>query len=128
MNKKENMYQQIEDHGKNLLAIFPDTKEKDPIKLCKKLRRLEKKIYYFIFKYSNDGINSEQKEFECEKILKKVKTLLNTSDDSIFINQEDPCGYALKIERDKALSLCREGKNIYLDFGCYGILAPDFSL
>ena len=31
----------IEEHGRNLLAIFPNATEQDPVKLCKKLRRLE---------------------------------------------------------------------------------------
>ena len=35
------MQQRIQDHGARLLAIFPNATEKDPVKLCKKLRRLE---------------------------------------------------------------------------------------
>jgi len=37
--------QAIKEHGRNLLAIFPDATEKDPVKLCKKLRRIEAKAH-----------------------------------------------------------------------------------
>lgn len=35
--------ERIRKHGLQLLAIFPNAKEADPVKLCKKLRRLELK-------------------------------------------------------------------------------------
>lgn len=39
--KRDRMYARIAQHGQNLLAIFPDASERDPVKLCKKLRKLE---------------------------------------------------------------------------------------
>ncbi len=30
-----------DDHGENLLTIFPSAKERDPVSLCRKLRRIE---------------------------------------------------------------------------------------
>ncbi len=33
--------QRIEAQGKALLGIFPDATERDPVELCRKLRRLE---------------------------------------------------------------------------------------
>lgn len=43
----------IEQHGRNLLAIFPDASERDPVKLCKKLRRLEAKAHALALRCCN---------------------------------------------------------------------------
>lgn len=32
----------VMEHGKQLLAIFPSATERDPVKLCRKLRKLER--------------------------------------------------------------------------------------
>jgi len=37
------MYEAIEKHGRQLLAIFPNATDRDPVSLCKRLRRLEAK-------------------------------------------------------------------------------------
>lgn len=39
--RKADMAERIRQHGEQLLAIFPNAKERDPVKLCKRLRRLE---------------------------------------------------------------------------------------
>lgn len=42
--QKVAMYEAIEEHGKKLLAMFPNAKEKDPVRLCKRLRVYEGKV------------------------------------------------------------------------------------
>ena len=134
--QKEAMYQDIVKHGNNLKAIF--NIDIDPVKLCKRLRQLEAKIYKIVMDYSNDenGVNSENIETLCTPIMQKVYDLLNNgkyNDDRphqkkvpIFFNT-DPRGYALKINDSYARLLRDNNKPIYTDWGGYGILAPDFS-
>jgi len=117
--------EQITNHGTKLLAIFTTAKEQDPVKLCKKLRRLENKAHQLATNYCNGekGITSENWEGKCQPILSKVKDLLNTTDNyPIFING-DARGYALKIS-DRYVK--ETGMNIHTDWGGYGILAPEF--
>ncbi len=46
-------YEAIEAHGKNLLAIFQNATERDPVALCKRLRRLEAKASRITTDYCN---------------------------------------------------------------------------
>ena len=126
MTKKELMYQEIQKHGETLLNIFTTAKEQDPIKLCKKLHRLEREAHKLAMDYCNgeNGVNSENWEEKSEEILIRAKMFLNVTDGyPIFLNG-DARGYALKIKdsyvRDMQLA-------IHTDFGGYGILAPDFN-
>ena len=130
MKKQEidQMYANIERHGNNLLKLFPDTTEKDPIKLCKKLHSLENKAHNLTLDECNTG-NSHHVEL-CN-ILEKVKRLLFRdtfgSDyelyKSVFING-DARGYALKIKDDY---IREHNIDLYKDWGGYGIIAPDFT-
>lgn len=43
----------IAEHGRKLLAIFPNATERDPVKLCKKLRRIEAKGAAFALRLCN---------------------------------------------------------------------------
>ena len=43
----------------------------------------------------------------------------------VFINY-DARGYTLKIKSEYVAKLRQDGKNIFTDFGGYGILAPQF--
>lgn len=136
MNKKENMYAQIERHGQNLNAIFNTGIE--PVKLCKQLRRLEIKAHKLATDYCNgeNGITTENWDEKITPVMQKVYKLLNNGiykDDRphqrripIFLNG-DARGYALKIKSDYTTLLSNQGKNIYKDWGGYGILAPDFN-
>lgn len=128
MNKREKMKAQIIAHGENILAIFPNAKEKDPYKLSAKLFRLERKATALTTDECNTG---KDNYVELCKVLTKVKLELfgkspnNTGlYNAIFING-DPRGYALKID-DKYV---RENNlKIATDWGGYGILAPDFNV
>jgi hypothetical protein len=134
--QKITMYQQIEDHGNKLNAIF--NTGIDPVALCKKLRTLEIKANKLATDYCNgeNGITSENWEEKITPVMQKVYTLLNNgkyNDDRphqkrvpIFLNG-DARGYALKINDSYVKLLQASGKNIYTDMGGYGILAPDFT-
>lgn len=113
------MYEQIEEHGKKLLAIFPNATEKDPVALCKKLRHLERAAPRKAEDYCNGLMESWEEE--SDKFLAELTRLLG-SNEGIFING-DPRGYALKIDD----AYVREHKlDIYRDWGGYGIIAPEF--
>ena len=53
MNKKEIMYDRIKNHGEQLKNIFNLDSNIDPVKLCKKLFRLENKAH----RLAEDGCN-----------------------------------------------------------------------
>jgi hypothetical protein len=121
MNKKQKMYAEIETHGKNLLVIFPNAKEQNPVKLSKKLRSLEVKANRIATDWCNGDITNEQFDALAEPIREKLNKLLNPSKDApvIWFNG-DARGCTLKL---------KEGDyRLFKDWGSYGILAPDFSL
>ena len=134
MNKHKRMYQQIENHGKNLINIFNLPETTDPVKLCKSIMRLETKAHRAATCLCNtntlDQMNGypEEQTSEADQdmffagILAKLDKILNFEQQNIpvFINH-DPRGYALKIKSEYVNDL-----NIYRDFGGYGILAPMF--
>lgn len=140
-NKKVAMYQKIEQHGKNLNAIFNTGIE--PIKLCKSLLRIERKAHHAatclcntntlhlleLNKYTGydvQQVTEEQQDLFFELLLNSVYKLLKPTEEqkkAIFINL-DPRGYALKIKSEYV----RENNlTIHTDFGGYGILAPDYN-
>ena len=130
-------HEQIEAHGRNLLAIFPNATERDPVALCKKLRRLETKASRICTDYCNGdfdaGENGEKLDAALDPILAKVNAILGNKPEDIlravpvFINR-DPRGYALKIESDWTFAYCQKtGRRIYSDLGGYGILAPEIT-
>lgn len=121
MTRLKRMYEQIENHGNNLLAIFPNAKEQDPVKLSKKLLRLENKAHILTTDECNTG---ESHYAELCKILTSVRNLLQHEfTGEIFVNG-DARGYALKIKDD----YIRENNvKIQTDWGGYGILAPEFN-
>jgi hypothetical protein len=124
---REMMYKQIKTHGLNLLEIFPNAIEQDPIKLCKKLHRIERKAHRRATDYCNgtyqDNEDGTQMELDDQKQINSINKILSNDQSKleILINW-DPRGYALKISTKQAESL-----NIYKDWGGYGIIAPDFT-
>ncbi len=134
--QRKTMLERIEQHGRNLLAIFPEATERDPVKLCKKLRRLEAKAAEIGLRMCNGPQYAEgEADAATEAVLVKVNTLLQnrgcdtTARDRprvpVFINR-DPRGYALKIA-DGWMRDCQHELPLYKDWGGYGIIAPDFS-
>jgi len=118
---KQTMYQQIEQHGNDLNAIF--NTGLDAVKLCKKLRPLEFKANKIATDWCNGIIDSENIDSHTKPILDKVYAILGKNIAPIVFNG-DARGYALKIPDGfvKANNL-----KIYTDWGGYGIICPDFT-
>ena len=116
----------ITKHGMNLLAIFPRAKEKDPVKLCGKLLRLERSGAALGLRLCN-GPEYRPGEAEAEeaRILGAVNALLGNEAGRVpvFVNT-DPRGYALKI--DEAW-MKASWTRLHRDWGGYGIIAPDLT-
>lgn len=128
--KKQRQYEQIKAHGENLLHLFPNATERDPIALCKKLRRLEAKASKITTDYCNgdfdDGENGEKLDAALDPILAKVNAILGNMGKNpvpVFINR-DPRGYALKIED---VWMHNKQPRLWRDFGGYGIIAPEIT-
>jgi hypothetical protein len=127
------MYARIKQHGENLLSIFPNATERDPIKLCKKLRRLEAAASRRALVQCNGGpdyLEEETCEAAYDVILARVAKLLYLDGDdghspAVFINR-DPRGYALKI-RETTMREAFAGVPLHRDWGGYGIIAPDLT-
>ena len=118
------MHKQIENHGKDLLKIYPTATEKDPVKLCKKLHRIERAAHQYAEDCCN-GVNVPATEAEQEKKAQgfrgKAQKVLGNGP-AVMLNL-DPRGYALKI---KSATVQAEKLTIYRDMGGYGIICPEF--
>lgn len=122
----------IRRHGLNLLALFPRAAEQDPIKLCKKLRRLQSQAEAITLRMCN---GPEYQEDEADNLLNVIMdklTLILGNDITcvpIFINR-DPRGYAFKIHdtwlRERQ-QMNLPGACICKDWGGYGIIAPNIN-
>ena len=124
--QRKSMIENIEKHSESLLAAFGGDNPpiSDPVKLCKKLRRLEGNLSRLFTKACNESVSYDLQDQESDKATAIIRGLLpGLPEKAIHINR-DPRGYALKIDdqyfRDSCISL-------YMDFGGYGILAPDFT-
>lgn len=129
MNRKQE--EAIIAHGTNLLAIFPNAKEKDPLKLCKALRKLESQAHAIAVRLCNGPEfpgGDDCVDRMTDTILDKANLLLGNirrPDNAklpVFINR-DPRGYALKIE-DTWMQA--HHPKLESDWGGYGIIAPEF--
>jgi len=124
--KKQTMYENIIEHGKNLKRVFNLDSSIDEVKLCKALFRIENKAHSIATQFCNYGCEDEkQQEKIINNILNKVDELLNFKNQNIpvFFNG-DARGYTLKIDSD----YMRDNKiyPFYSDWGNYGIIAPSF--
>ena len=131
--EKQEMYNKIQRHGENLNTIFRTGIE--PIELCKKLIRIERKahrattnlmntnnINFFEHpKYNIKDTSEEEIENFFSAIEKQIIKILGKKAAELVYVNFDARGYALKIKSEKAKDL-----NIYKDFGGYGIIAPEF--
>lgn len=133
---KERMYQQIEQHGLELIKFFK-LKDHDPIKLCKALHRIERKARHAttclcntntlnlleLNQYTGYDVRQateEEQDAFFDGIRKSLERVLGKENaEKCFINH-DPRGYALKIKEEHAKTFSNK------DWGGYGILAPDF--
>ncbi len=120
MSAKIEMYNRIRKHGEDLKRIFGLSLQ-DPVRLCKSLLRLENKAHRITEDYANGKISTDDIDKKLKPIEKAMDKLLHNTNKKVptFINQ-DPRGYALKIEDSYARNL-----QIHRDWGGYGIIAPD---
>jgi hypothetical protein len=129
----------IQRHGLSLLAAFPNATERDPVALCKKLRRIENSLTRPLTDYCNGdfdaGEDGEKLDAITDKALAKVRVILGMTPKSdsfadaygLFINR-DPRGYALKLDDEWTRVYNRTADiRIHSDWGGYGILAPDLT-
>ena len=119
--KKELLYSRITKHGQDLKRVFNLDPTTDPVKLCKKLLRLENKAHGLATDYCNGDVDQIEFDTKGDKILKKVETILK--DKKHLLLNGDARGYALKIDGD---FLRINNLSIFRDWGGFGIVAPDF--
>lgn len=128
----------VKRHGEALLAAFQNAKEKDPVALCKKLRRIENQVAPMILKNCNEGVPENELDKATDRALTRTADLLGIKARSakaiefVFVNR-DPRGCALKLSSEwTALhndSQRKAGKTtITTDWGGYGLLAPDLTV
>ena len=124
--KKETMYKNIVEHGKDLKRVFNLDDSIDEIKLCKSLFRIENKAHELATHFCNYGYEDEkQQEKIIDDILNKVDKLLNFKNQNIPVFFNGDCrGFTLKIDDD----YMRKNKiyPFYSDWGGFGIIAPSF--
>ena len=118
-------------HGEQLLQVFTQATEKNPLLLCRKLRRLENLAGAIALRLCNgpEYRTEDEADNRCNSILEKVDTLLNfkASGVPVFVNR-DPRGYALKVTEEWQRAQVATGKPyLYGDWGGYGIIAPDLT-
>ena len=111
-------------HLENLQKLF-NLNQEETHKLFKSLRLIECKLNR-LFTVACERNLTEPEEKEIKRLRERVKKLTNNVK-GLYFNQ-DPRGYSIKLETEEAKEL-RELKNInlYSDWGCYAILAPDFN-
>jgi len=133
-NQKTEMYAKIEKHGRDLLALFPNATIKDPVKLCKALRRLEVKAHKAAENWCNGidcGADGNKQYHAGLMLMAKAADILGMSAAPacglVFKFNGDTRGYALKLTNGGNYEGQPVQVEIYKDWGGYGIIAPDFS-
>jgi len=84
-----------------------------------RLRALENRANWLAVQYCNGNMQEQEYTARANGIEKSVKALCGTLPAGFFVN-DDPRGYALKIESDNL------PEGMHTDWGGYGILAPEF--
>ena len=118
--QRARMYAQITAHGQALLSAYPQTAERDPVKLCKRLLRLERQGREIAIKYCNGDFDLAQAEKAIAPISAKLTALLGPG--PRWYRNWDARGCCFKIDPETAA----EYPAIYRDMGGNGIIAPTF--
>jgi len=130
----------IRKHGEALLAAFPNATERDPIALCKKLRRIETAVSKPILFACNGNLDEGRLDTACQAAKTRTLKLLgeHLKYNSIiahcgflFVNR-DPRGCALKLDEQWTRAFnnnqyTQRKPSITMDMGGYGLLAPDLT-
>jgi len=123
MTTKDKIREAIETHGRNLQALFTACKVKDPVILCRKLRRLETEAARTALAYCNGNADQDALD-KCEQsIMRRLEKLLHPGTIPVSMH-DDPRGYQLKID---SAWMTKTNASLYRDFGGYGILAPEIT-
>jgi hypothetical protein len=117
-------------HGETVKAVFGLAADVDPVKLCRKLRRLESAGAALGLRLCN-GPEYAQGEAEAvqDDILRRLDALLGfrARGVPVFVNR-DPRGYALKIDTEWTAGFnSKAAERLHADWGGYGVLAPDLN-
>jgi hypothetical protein len=107
------MYERIRKHGEDLLRIFPRAVEQDPVKLCKRLRRLEAEGEAIAVDLCRGSVSNEERETLADRLLRRVNKLLGNW------REYQPktgakCGCRRGVERDNCPNC--EGTGQVIDF------------
>ena len=128
-------------HGETLLRAFPNATEKNPVALCKKLRRIETAVAKPILDYTNgeNGVTQDKLDHLTSLAQIRAGNLLGLDKHGIalaglFVNR-DPRGHALKLDNESSgwfvdwqNAQYKAGLSaLHTDVGGYGIIAPDLN-
>jgi hypothetical protein len=105
----------IRQHGQQLLAIFPNASEQEPLELCRRLRRLEGEAARYALRGCNgpEWESEEAQEKAAARILGKVNELLgNVRDNAPKTGSKCSCRRGQ--ERDNCAAC--EGSGYVIDF------------
>ena len=128
-NKRDQLTARIIRHGEALLLAFPEATERDPMKLCKLMRRWEIVAHRAAEKWCNGEIEEGAFDAESERAERHVCRILGVKHTAgvIWVNS-DPRGYSLKVSEDFTKGFNRNAERaLHTDWGGYGILAPDLT-
>lgn len=135
----------VKRHGETLLALFPNAEDKNPVALCRKLRRIETSISKTVESFSSipDFMTQDQFDHACQMALIRTTNLLGLNGPlngpqaqiiGLFVNR-DPRGYALKLDSDnERFKLWQDNRLrdklpcLHADWGQNGIIAPDLNV
>ena len=126
---------QVIAHGERLKSIFNLPSDRDPVNLCRQLRRLEREGQTIAEGLCNIPNFQDEADRRGELLLDRLDKILNFRRGNIPVfHNLDPRGYALKIESDwsgdwnRAQAIAYVDRRIYQDFGGFGIIAPEFKI
>lgn len=118
--QREKMNAQIERHGRDLLAIWPNCRERDPLRLCRKLLRLERRARALSVGWCNGEVKTARVKRESVAILREMRRIIGDGKPEPIFNW-DGRGCALKIQ-----NCDMGGLELRKDPAGSGIVMPDF--
>jgi len=105
----------VVEHGEALIKFFRLPVNTNPVQLCRKLRKIERKGNFICTQYCNGDINETEFDVKLSELKNKLAKIIPL--EKVFFNT-DPRGYFLKIKEEYSKDFP------YRDWGGYGIIAP----